>query len=570
MPTAPAEVPALDRPSAYARDVLAGDVVAGRLVKLAAQRHFDDIASSEGRRIRWNPVRADRALDFFPAFCTHFEGPKAGQAVELAPWQHFAIGAPLGWERWDEEEQRWVRRFRTVFEEVAKKNGKSLTAGGLGNYLAFFDGEQGAQVVAAATKKDQAKLVWGAGRTMVEKSRPLRSRIKISALSLSETRTNSRFWPLGKDSKREDGINPSAILIDEVHRLEDRSLLNLLSNSMGARLEPLIWMITTAGATGPSVWADEHDYAVKVLEGILEDDQLFAYIANLDEDDDPFDEACWPKANPNLGVSLRWSEMRERAAEAREKPGAMNDFLRLRLNVRTQSEQRWMLPALWKANDAPPAEWAGRAAYGGLDLGSRDDLAAAIFLVENPPDSGPLTLDIVCRFWLPKDRIQERVRRDRVPYDRWVEQGLIIATPGNVTDYDTIRADLGSLVHPKIAGAPWLDIIEIGYDPHDATQLVNQLEGDGFSMVRIMQSAAEMDPAVSEVERLLAMTRLRHGGHPVLSWMVDNVVMIENAAGHRRPDKRRAREKIDGVPAMLMAMKRWMANAGAEQTWTAA
>lgn len=555
-----------DRASEYARQVVAGEIVTGRLVRLACERHIRDLGTGRERGLRWRPDRAEVTCDFYPELLVHFEGPKAGQRVDLEPWQCFVEGSIDGWQRWDEEHQRWVRRFRSVFEEVGKKNGKSLMAAGRGLKEAFFQGEAGAQVYAIATKRDQAKIVWGAGRTMVERSPQLRGLIKRRALSLYDPLTNSAFRPLGKDSGNEDGINPSAIIVDEEHRHDDRGLIDLMRESFGARAEPLFYVITTAGTTGESVWAEDHDYAVRVLEGIVEDDQHFAYIANLDDGDDPFDEANWVKANPNLGVSVRWDDMRARAREAREKPGALNSFLRLRLNVRTQSVQRWMQPELWRSNGAPPEPMAGRIAYGGLDLGSRLDLSALILLVPGDDE----ILDVHCRFWCPQDAIAERSRKDRVPYDRWAADGLITATPGNVTDYDIIRADLNTLANPEDPDADHADIYEVGFDPHDATQLVNQLQADGFRMVRLMQSTTEMDPAVTELERLLARGKLRHGNHPVLSWMVDNVVMVQDAAARRKPDKLKARDRIDGVPALLMALKRWMANAGSEVTWTAA
>lgn len=549
----------MDPVTEYAQRVVAGEYFTGKLERLACERHLRDLEKSKERGMEWRPASAGRVLAWFEAFCVHFEGPKAGQSVELAPWQKFAIGSVFGWYRWDEEQQVWLRRFRRVFWEVAKKNGKSLIAGGLAVYLAFFDGEAGAQVYAAATKRAQAQLVWGAGKVMVQKSPALRARIHVRALSLFDPKTNSKFAPLGKDTKTEDGINPYAVIVDEVHRMEDRSLLDLLTNSMGARVNPIVWMITTAGTTGPSIWGEEHDYAARVLEGLLDDDGLFAYVCNLDEGDDPFDEVNWPKANPNLGVSVMRADMRDRAREAQVKPGARNDFLRLRLNLRTQSVQRWMDPALWKSNGEPPGERAHRIAYAGLDLGSRIDLSALVILVPAEDDM----LDVYCHFWCPREGILERSRRDRVPYDRWAEAGLIHATDGEVTDYEVIRADFEAILED-------LDLYEIGYDQHDATQLVTQLLADGFRMVRIMQSSAQMDTAVTECERLLAAKRLRHGNHPVLAWMVDNAVMVQDAAGRRKPDKLKSRERIDGVPAMLMGLKRYMANAGSEVTWTAA
>lgn len=554
-----------DRVTDYARSVVDGETLVGHKVRLACEKHLADLESASERGLRWDPAKAERHLDFYPAFLVHIEGPKAGQPIVLEPWQCFVLGSVFGWERWDDERQTWRRRYRRAFVEVAKKNGKSIIAGGLGLFLAFFDREAGAQVVAAATKRDQAKLVWGAAKLMAEKSAHLKKRIGIRVLSLFDPTTGSRFWPIGKDTGTEDGINPSAGIIDEVHRHDDRSLIDLLTNSFGARANPLLWMITTAGSTGQSVWAEEHDYAVRVLEGLIEDESLFAYIANLDEGDDPFDEAVWVKANPNLGVSIFRDEMRDRAREAQAKPGARNDFLRLRLNIRTQSVQRWMPPELWRANGTPPEPMAGRIAYGGLDLGSRDDLSALILLI--PSDDG--WLDVHCRFWCPQAGIQERSRKDRVPYDRWAADGLITPTPGDVTDYDVLRRDMGLLANPE-DDADWADIWEVAFDPHDATQLVSQLQSDGFRMVRLIQSTTEMDPTVTEVERLLATGKVRHGNHPVLSWMVDNVDMVQDASGRRKPDKLHARDRIDGVPALLMALKRWMVHAGSEVTWTAA
>lgn len=551
----------VDQVTDYARAVVQGEYVVGRLVRLAAERHLRDLETGHLRGLEWHPELAQRAIEFF-GFVHHFEGPLAGTPVVLGPWQAFGIGSVFGWLRAD-----GTRRFRRSFTEVAKKNGKSLIGGGIGILLAFFDGEAGAQVYSAATKRDQAKLVWGAGKTMVEQSPALRARIQTRALSLFEPHSHSLFRPLGKDVGMEDGINPSAVIVDEVHRHEDRSLIDLLSQSFGARANPMLYFITTAGTVGESVWAEEHDYAVKVLEGVLDDDALFAYIANLDPGDDPFDEANWPKANPNLGVSVRLDDMREQAAQAREKPGALNDFLRLRLNVRTQSLTRWLRSDQWSSNASRPGELGGRLAYGGLDLGAYHDLSA--FVAVLPIGEGEL--DVVARFWCPQEGIERRSRQDRVPYDAWVSQGWITATEGNVTDYDVIRADLNAFAGADDNdGADFADVYEIGYDPHDATQLSSQLQADGFRLVRIMQSTTEFDAAVKEVERLVASGKLHHGGNPVLAWMLANVVMTTDANGRRKPDKEKARERIDGVTALLMAVKRWMANAGEEDEWTAA
>lgn len=547
----------MDRATQYARDVLDGKIVTGRPIKLAAERHLRWIEESQepGSPYKWDPEASERALSFF-RFLKHFEGPKANEPVELEPWQCFAIGPIYGWRRWDEETGMEVRRIRKAFTEVGKKNGKSLVAGGIGLLEAFFNGEAGAQVYSAATKRDQAKLVWGASKAMVLASPKLAQRVKVRALSLySGTCT---YRPLGKETKTEDGINPSCVIVDEEHRHEDRSLIDLLSQSFGARANPLLYIITTAGLVGESVWAEDHDYAIKVLEGVVEDDQLWPVVFNLDENDDPFDENVWVKANPNLGVSVRMDDMRQRAKEAREKPGALSDFLRLRLNVRTKSEMKWLVPGQWEKCEGPVDPPENRPAYGGLDLGATLDLSALAVLSQRD-DGG---VDVLMKFWMPAEGIEEKERRDRVPYRVWVQQGWITLTPGRVTDYDRIREDIAALTNE------W-DLYEIGYDQHGATQLAVQLEQDGFLMVKVMQSATELSSAITEVERWMSQGKMHTGANPVLRWMADNVILTEDAGGRRKPDKIKGRERIDGVSALLNGAKRYMLNAGGEVEWTA-
>ena len=362
------------------------------------------------------------------------------------------------------------------------------------------------------------------------------------------------------------------MIIDEIHRHEDRSLIDLMSQSMGARMEPLVYMITTAGTVGQSVWAEEHDYAVKVLEGVLEDDALFALVYNLDDGDDPFDESVWVKANPNLGVSVRWDDMRQQAREAKEKPGALNDFLRLRLNVRTSGRVAWFTPDEWAAADVKPAPPAGRLAYGGLDLGSRSDLAAFIAIAEEQDEDDETVLDVYARFWCPSVGIEARTRKDRVPYQAWVDEGWVeTATEGDVTDYDVIRADIGDVFGE---GVQWPHSAGCSSTCGRSASIRTTRRSCPRSCSRtacgwsgIMQSTTELNAPVVEVERMRAAGRLRIGPNPVLAWMVNNTVMVQDAAGRRRPDKEKAREKIDGVPALLMAIKRWMANAGSEIEW---
>ena len=547
-PSAPRRVvrPPLDPPTQYATDVVAGKIVAGHLVRLACQRHLDDLRNGRRRGLIWKPDLAQHALDFF-GFLHHYKGEWAGSVIRLEPWQQFIIGSAFGWYRAD-----GTRRFRLIYTEVARKNGKSTIAAGIGLYLAFFDGEQGAEVYAAATKRDQAKIIWGDARRMVLASTGLKRRITPFVGNLHDTRSNSKFEPLGADSDSMDGLNVHGAIIDELHAHKTREVWDVLETASGSRRQPMRWVITTAGTARESIWGELRADALRVLEGTPDDSQ-FVYIATLDEGDDPFDEKIWPKANPNLGVSVKVDDLREQATRAGRVPGRLNAFMRLRLNVPTQASSRWLSRAVWDANAAPPASAPGAAGYAGLDLASVRDLTAFLLLL--PADDG--VLDVLARFWCPQEGIDERSRRDGVPYADWAREGFLIATEGNVTDYDVVREGIREL-------AEEYQIEEIAYDRWNATQLITQLTGDGATCVPIGQGFGELTAPSKELEKLLLDGELRHGGHPILAWMADHVEVEEDAYGNIRPSKRRSAERIDGIVALVMAVKRWQVHGDTE------
>jgi len=517
-------------------------VLTGELVRLACQRHLADLDDGAARGLRWDPDAAQHALDMF-GYLTHHKGEWAGEPIRLEPWQAFVIGSAFGWYRAD-----GTRRFRLVYTEVARKNGKSTIAAGIGLYLAFFDGEPGAEVYAAATKRDQARIIWDDARRMVLASAGLRRRITAYVANLHDIRSGSKFEPLGADSDSMDGLNVHGAIIDELHAHRTRDVWDVLETASGSRRQPLRWVITTAGSARESIWGELRDDAVRVLEGTPDDAQL-VYIATLDEGDDPFDEALWPKANPNLGVSVKVGDLREQAERARRVPGRLNAFLRLRMNVPTQAASRWLSRASWDANAAEPAVRPGAACYGGLDLASTRDLSALVLVF--PAADG--ALDVLARFWCPEEGIAERSRIDAVPYADWARDGYLRATEGNVTDYDVIREDIKTL-------AETYAIEGIGYDRWNASHLMTQLVGDGAPMVPTGQGFADLSAPSKELEKLILGGRLRHGGHPILAWMADHVEVDEDAAGNIKPSKRRSTERIDGIVALVMAIRRWQAH----------
>lgn len=567
-----------DAVTQYALDVVAGRVVAGVLVRKACERHLADLASGHERGLSFDRAAAAKAIAFFPLL-RHYKGewgPQPGKPlgdpIVLEPWQQFIIGSAFGWKRAD-----GTRRFRQVYVEVAKKNGKTLIAAGVAILLAFFDGEPGAEVYAIASKRDQAKLVWNDAKRMVKKNPSLARRIHDYALSLSDDRSASFFRPLGRDSgESEQGVNAHGFIVDELHVLEDRDSVDNIETATSARRQPLGMKITTAGVKRESVWAEERADAVAVVEGRATDDSMLVLIYTLDEGDDPFDEAVWPKANPNLGKSVKRDSLREQAEIAKRSPGKLAAFLRFRVNIPTSVSTRAIDIDEWDANGAEPEIPEGAGGYGGLDLASVKDLTALILIFRSPrpeakvehgcedrADCRHYWTDVLCRFWCPEDGIRERSRRDGVPYEDWVRDGFLTATPGNVTDYRYIRSELAELAERYTIG-------DIGFDKWNATQLVTELMDDGASCTSIPQTHAGLGPAWRELEKIVLEHGMRHGGHPVLRWMAGNVEVDTDPAGNQKPSKRHSAERIDGIVALDMALNRWLAHGEAPAIWTAA
>ena len=524
--------------TAYAEDVIAGRVVAGRLVRLACERHLRDLETGKERRLHFDAEQAERVIAFF-ALLKHSKGEWAGQPFILEPWEAFIVGCLFGWKRADGN-----RRFRMSYVSVARKNGKSTLTAGIGLYLAFFDDEPGAEVYAAATKREQAKIVWSEASRMVSKTPAMKKRITAFVGNLHVESTAQKFEPLGADADNMDGLNVHCAIIDELHAHKTRHMLDVLTTATGARRQPLIFVITTAGFDRNSVCWEQHDYSVKVLEGILPDDTFFCYVAGIDEGDDWRDEAVWPKANPNLNVSVKAEDLRTKCKRAQEVPGQQNAFRRLHLNEWTEQSERWLDMAVWDENGEPfdPTLLQGRECYTGLDLSSTKDLTAlALWFPEQHK--------AVMAFWVPEEGVRQRADRDRVPYDVWVREGYIEATPGNVVDYDIIRARANEL-------RQLYNIREIAFDRWNSTQLQTQLMGDGFTVVPFGQGFASMTAPTKEIERLVLERKLGHGGNPVLRWNASNVAVLQDAAGNLKIDKAKSTEKVDGMVALAMAIGR--------------
>ncbi len=499
------------------------------------------------------------ACEFFPRFLKHTKGEFAGRPFELEKWQSGRIIRPLfGWMiKVDLEngDTAWRRKYRIVWTEIPRKNGKSTVAAGVGLKLTFADQEPGAEVYSTAADREQAGVVFNEGRRMREADPELRRRSLAYKRAIVVPTSGSSYQVLSADAGTKHGLNAHGAINDEVHAHKNRDLYDTIHTSMGARRQPVEFNITTAGYDRKSIAWELHDYALKVEKGIVHDDQFLPVIFAADIEDDWTDPKIWAKANPNLGVSIGIDYLRKECERAQAVPGYENTFRRLHLNVWTEQSSRWLPMDAWDecAGPASPKELetqlAKRAGWAGLDLSSTSDLTA--FLVDVPLDGGRHAW--IARFWMPKDNIRRRVERDRVPYDVWVREGWIKATDGNVVDYDVVRADINVL-------SEWLQIHEIAVDRWNATQLSTQLQGDGFTVAQFGQGFGSMSAPTKELEKLVLGRLLAHGGNPVLRWMASNVAVQQDAAGNLKPAKDKSGEKIDGIVAGIMGLARAIAN----------
>ena len=531
-------------PMQYAYGVLDGRIPVCENVRLAVERHINDLEHGHERGLRFSEEHGQHVLDFFRYFLVHHKGEWAGQAFTLSPWQQFQLWVLFGWLKED-----GTRRFRVSYEEVARKNGKTTKAAGVGLYLFDADGEPGAEVYSAATKRDQAKICHDAAKSMIKASPHLRSRIGIFKNNIHCLNTGSKFEPLGRDADNLDGLNIHGGLCDEVHAWKQRDLWDVIETATAARRQSLLYAITTAGFNRQSICWELHDYTIKVLTGVVDDDSWFGMIFTLDEEDDWENEELWVKANPNLGISVKIDDLRRKAVKAKKTPSALNAFLRLHMNQWTQAESRWLPPEAWRACSGKVDAEAlrGRTCYGGLDLSSTRDLSA--FVMVFPPEMENEPYQALCRFWIPEENMHERSRRDRVPYEAWHRAGLIQATPGNVIDYGFILESIDK-------DAQAFDLKEVAFDRWGATKIIQELEERGLTVVQFGQGFASMSPPTKELEKMVLAVEIAHGGHPVLTWMADNVVVRQDPAGNLKPDKAKSLEKIDGIVALIMGLDR--------------
>jgi len=497
--------------------------------------------------------KADRAISFIKNL-KHTKDKWAGLPFQLQPWQEQELRKIFG-----TVDDAGNRIIRTVFKTVARKNGKSEEAAAVALYLLFADRTRGAEIYSAAADRDQAAVVFDVAVQMVRQSPALSKRCKIleSTRRIILNKDGSFYRVLSSDHASKHGFNAHGIIFDELHTQPNRHLWDVLTTSGGTRAQPLIYSITTAGYDKLSICYEQYEYAKKVLKGIVKDKSFYPIIYELETKDDWKNPDNWKKANPGLDVFRKREEIEQLFQKALVTPALQNTFRRLYCNQWTEQSEKWIDYDSWDKckYDYKYEDLAGQVCYAGLDLASTLDIAAfvMIFYIDNFYYIWPV-------FWCPEEKIYERYEKGQTFYREWLDHGFLRSTPGNVIDYRYIRRQINELRAD-------FNIKEIAFDRWGATELIQYLEDDGFELVKFGQGFASMASPTRELLRIILDKTFRHNNHPILNWMIDNVVVKQDEAGNLKPDKAKSSEKIDGIVAAIMGLDRAMRNIGSTSVY---
>jgi len=533
-------LPSSDPTTAYAQSVVDGVVPAGKWLRKACQRHLSDLKANSEWIFR--PELANKAFGIFGMF-RHYKGREwAGQRIRLEPWQQFIIGSLMGWVH----HKTGLRRFRNAFVELPRGNGKSTIAGGLLVLFAFFLGESGAEAYSVATKKDQARISFQAGRQMLLRSPALKKSVEIGKYNLHNSATESKMEALGADADTLDGLRPFIVVVDEVHKLPSQDLVDVMESGMGTRLDPLLFEITTAGNDDQSVYGQHYLLSTRVLDGTVDLPQWFAFIASADQEDDWTQEETWKKANPNYGISVKAEFLRNECKKALANPAEQSRFRRLYLGQKVQAAESYFSLEDWKLCPRLPDddELKTFSCWMGFDLSSTIDITAAVLLWQLSKDE----FAVKPFFWMPEDTLEDRSQQDRVPYVRWKQDGHLFTTPGPTIDRQMVRRHVVQIAKQwKVKGFcadPW--------QMHDMGDKLAQ--EDGLPVVMVPQRYEQLSEPMKQLQGRILERRIRHDYNPLMSVMVGNVKAKEDERRNVLLSKRKSIGRIDGVQALLNAL----------------
>jgi phage terminase large subunit-like protein len=546
-----------DRVTQYATDVIAEKIITGPSVRAACQRHLSDLDRDD---IHYDTESANHAIGFFEEVLRLNGGEHEGMPFSLLGWQAFIVGSLFGWKAED-----GYRRFRIAYVETGKGSGKTPVAAGVGLYMLTADGESRAEVYAAATKQDQARVLFRDAIAMVQQSPSLSGRLTMSGgaekHNISYIKAGSFFRPISSErqGKGQSGPRPHCALLDEIHEHPTNAIVEFMRAGTKGRRQALIFMITNSGSDRESVCYNYHEYGKKIVNNDLNDDSFFSYICDLDKDDDPFkDEACWIKVNPSIGVTFQPKYLREQVLQAKGMPSKQNLVKRLNFCIWTDSRSEWIDQEAWEScqADLDYENLKGRVAYGGLDLSGSVDLTAMATVIQ--ADDG--TYDAFVEFWSPKDTLLVRENKDRVPYTTWAERGFLCAVPGKSIDYRYVVDRLGEL-------SATYDYQSTAYDRWRINDLQREIDNAGvmLTLSEHGQGFKDMAPAIDILEKLIIGGNIRIQNNPILRWNASAADLDIDAAGGRKFTKKKSTGRIDGLVALVMAIHQAVSSEPKEQ-----
>lgn len=525
----------------YAEQVRSGAILVCEYVRLAVERYYADLdrALDEGRY--FDKKAAMRAIHFIEKL-KHTKGEWAGQRFRLEPWQQFVLWNIFGWKNAD-----GTRRFRYAYIEIARKNGKTALSAGIGLYMLFADGESRPEVYSAATVKDQAKICFSDAVEIV-KVTDLKNYLTPYRNSIVYELKGGTMKPLSSDYGTHDGLNPSCGIIDEFHAHKDSGMFDVIKSAFGARRQPLMFVITTAGFNKSGACYAYRENVIKVLRGVNEDDSLFGIIYTLDDKSEWDDPKMWIKANPNLGVSLSADYLADQVKDAKNRPEAVRNVMTKNVDLWVDAERTWILDDAWQKciGTTAPADLKGCACWGGLDLSNVSDITAYVLLFHEND-----RFQLLPHFWIPEEKMREKIRKENINYDKWVAEGYVTVTPGNVIDYDFVKADILRIVADY-------DLRTSAYDRWNSSQTIIDLQNEGMECNPFGQGYGSMSAPTKEFEKLVLTGKIEHFGNPVLRWMLASTLVKTDPAGNIKPDKEKSTQKIDGIVAAIMALGEWM------------
>lgn len=525
----------------YFEEIKSGKCIVSKRVYKQYEKLVQDIKCSD--KYIFDEARAVKPIKFIEMFCKHSKGEWAGKPVILELWQKAYISALFGFINKNTK----LRRYKESMFYVARKNGKSTMLSGIASYMMVADGEPGAEIYSCATKKDQAKLVFDETLNMVKQSPYLSKHIKKRKSDLYFPLTMSKFQPLGKNSDTLDGLNAHCVIIDELHGVKDRNLYEVMQQSQSARRQPLLIMITTAGTVRECIFDDMYEYACNVVDGTFEDDTFLPVLYELDKKAEWTDPKSWIKANPSLGSIKKLEDLERKVEKAKNSPKDLSGVLTKDFNIRDTLSSAWLnYEDINNTETFNIEDFKNCYAIGGADLSITTDLTCATLLLMNRETQKRYIHQM---YWLPSENFEQRVKLEKIPYDKWLDRGLIRLCKGNSINYSDITEWFLEMINNYGITPLW-----IYYDSYSAKYWTEEMKANGFKMERCIQGAKTLSLPMQQLGADLKAKKINYNNNPVLKWCLTNTGIQEDRNGNIVPIKNQSpKQRIDGVASMLDA-----------------